>query len=79
MLLEFTVYFARSLGDAEEKAKKIIRDFLRERKKFEYALEVLNVSGHAADLDFETYVFNVEFQANINANPLHDSKLRLVG
>ena len=23
MLLEFTVYFARSLGDAEEKAKKI--------------------------------------------------------
>ena len=44
MLLTFSVYSARSLGDAEEKATKIIRDFLRERKKFEYTLEVLNVS-----------------------------------
>ena len=77
MLLTFSVYSARSLGDAEEKATKIIRDFLRERKKFEYTLEVLNVSGHAADLDFETYVFNVKFQANINANPLHVIKLKL--
>ena len=90
MLLTFSVYSARSLGDAEEKATKIIRDFLRERKKFEYTLEVLNVSGHAADLDFETYVFNVEFQANINLKPLIADKffgereyradaLRLVG
>ena len=77
MLLEFTVYFARSLGDAEEKAKKIIRDYLGKHNGCEYTLEVLNVSGHAADLDFETYVFNVEFQANINANPLHVIKLKL--
>ena len=79
MLLTFSVYSAQNLDVAEEIAKKVIRDLLKERKKFEYTLEVLNVSGHAADLDFETYVFNVEFQANINANPLHDSKLRLVG
>ena len=79
MLLEFTVYFARSLGDAEEKAKKIIRDFLRERKKFEYALEVLNVSGHAADLDFETYVFNVALHAvERSGGPYLADALRLV-
>ena len=70
MLLTFSVYSAQNLDVAEEIAKKVIRDFLRERKKFEYTLEVLNVSGHAADLDFETYVFNVEFQANINLKPL---------
>ena len=77
MLLTFSVYSAQSLGDAEEKAKKIIRDYLGKHNGCEYTLEVLNVSGHAADLDFETYVFNVEFQANINANPLHVIKLKL--
>ena len=79
MLLTFSVYSAQNLDVAEEIAKKVIRDFLIERKKLDYTLEVLNVSGHAADLDFATYGFNVKFQANINANPLHDSKLRLVG
>ena len=77
MLLTFSVYSAQSLGDAEEKAKKIIRDYLGKHNGCEYTLEVLNVSGHAADLDLETYVFNVEFQANINANPLHVIKLKL--
>ena len=77
MLLTFSVYSAQNLDVAEEIAKKVIRDPLKERKKFEYTLEVLNVSGHAADLDFETYVFNVEFQANINASPLHVIKLKL--
>ena len=70
MLLEFTVYFARSLGDAEEKAKKIIRDYLGKHNGCEYTLNVLNVSGHATDLDYDTYVFNVEFQADINLKPL---------
>ena len=44
MLLTFSVYSAQNLDVAEEIAKKVIRDFLRERKKFEYTLEVLNVS-----------------------------------
>ena len=70
MLLEFTVYFARSLGDAEEKAKKIIRDFLGKHNGCEYTLNVLNVSGHATDLDYDTYVFNVAFHADINLKPL---------
>ena len=77
MLLTFSVYSAQNLDVAEEKAKKIIRDYLGKHNGCEYTLEVLNVSGHAADLDFETYVFNVEFQANINANPLHVIKLKL--
>ena len=70
MLLEFTVYFARSLGDAEEKAKKIIRDYLGKHNGCEYTLNVLNVSGHATDLDYDTYVFNVAFHADINLKPL---------
>ena len=70
MLLGFTVYFARSLGDAEEKAKKIIRDFLGKHNGCEYTLNVLNVSGHATNLDYDTYVFNVAFHADINLKPL---------
>lgn len=45
MLLEFTVYFARSLGDAEEKAKKVIRDFLKERSDGPYIAEALRLVG----------------------------------
>ena len=79
MLLEFTVYFARSLGDAEEKAKKIIRDYLGKHNGCEYTLEVLNVSGHAADLEFETYVFNVAFHAvERSGGPYLADALRLV-
>lgn len=77
MLLTFSVYSAQNLDVAEEIAKKVIRDYLGKHNGCEYTLNVLNVSGHAADLDFETYVFNVEFQANINANPLHVIKLKL--
>ena len=69
MLLTFSVYSAQNLDVAEEIAKKVIRDFLRERKKFEYTLEVLRHSGHATDLDYDTYVFNVAFHADINLKP----------
>ena len=45
MLLEFTVYFARSLGDAEEIAKKVIRDLLKERSDGPYIAEALRLVG----------------------------------
>ena len=45
MLLTFSVYSARSLGDAEEKATKIIRDFLRERSDGPYIAEALRLVG----------------------------------
>ena len=45
MLLTFSVYSARSLGDAEEIAKKVIRDFLRERSDGPYIAEALRLVG----------------------------------
>ena len=45
MLLEFTVYSARSLGDAEEIAKKVIRDLLKERSDGPYIAEALRLVG----------------------------------
>ena len=45
MLLEFTVYSARSLGDAEEIAKKVIRDFLVERSGGPYLADALRLVG----------------------------------
>ena len=45
MLLTFSVYSARSLGDAEEKATKIIRDFLRERSSGPYLADALRLVG----------------------------------
>ena len=45
MLLEFTVYFAQNLDVAEEIAKKVIRDFLRERSDGPYIAEALRLVG----------------------------------
>ncbi len=45
MLLTFSVYSAQNLDVAEEIAKKVIRDFLRERSSGPYLAEALRLVG----------------------------------
>lgn len=45
MLLEFTVYFAQNLDVAEEIAKKVIRDLLKERSDGPYIVDALRLVG----------------------------------
>ena len=45
MLLTFSVYSAQNLDVAEETAKKVIRDLLKERSDDPYIAEALRMEG----------------------------------